>query len=326
MGNIYYRRYNFKEFIDKNSFYSFTNSNIINLLNLLRTTTGGTLCGAVSVDEDGGKVDLVVAVVLVLQQHHVLVLDGGDLPAGVRPDLGAAHVDRDDQEDQADPRPPVHQTEAEGVLGPHEAEEESEDLKEGHGDDHHLDGGGVHLVVDLAPGVDEGQVVLVHEVLEEEVDEAEGSDEGAGHGEHDDHGEDQHHPGVLVSEPELVLDGLPDGGSVGLAPGDADLEEVVEDLAEPDELQTGADEGGGDDVVDEEGPAIREEDALPVKVPVPDKVVEVRVRGGEAKCGEDDDHEEEIPEGLLHDGMVLPRPGPVPHQQVRPADQNLVSR
>ena len=94
----------------------------------------------------------------------------------------------------------------------------------------------------------------------------------------------------------------------------------------PDQLQTGPDHGGGDDVVDEEGPAVREEDALPVKVPVPDKVVEVRVRGGEAEGGEDDDHEEEIPECLLHDGMVLPGPGPVPHQQVRPADQNLVSR
>ena len=88
------------------------------------------MCGAVSVDEDGRKVDLVMAVVLVLQQHDVLVLDRGDLPAGVGPDLGTAHVDCDDQEDQADPRPPVHQAEAEGVLRPHEAEEEGEDLKE----------------------------------------------------------------------------------------------------------------------------------------------------------------------------------------------------
>ena len=37
-----------------------------------------------------------MTVLFVLPQHHVLVLDGGYLPADVGPDLGAAHVQGDD--------------------------------------------------------------------------------------------------------------------------------------------------------------------------------------------------------------------------------------
>ena len=59
-------------------------------------------------------------------------------------------------------------------------------------------------------------------------------------------------------------------------------------------------------------------------IPVPDEVVEVCVCvwGGEAEGGEDDDHEEEISEGLHHDGVILAWPGPMVYQQVRQADQN----
>ena len=76
------------------------------------------------VDEDGGKVDVVMSVVLVVQQHDLLVLDGGDLTTKVGPDLSAAHVDGDDQEDEADPRPPVHHGEVEVILRLHEVEDE----------------------------------------------------------------------------------------------------------------------------------------------------------------------------------------------------------
>ena len=48
------------------------------------------------VDEDGGKVDVVMSVVLVFQEHDLLVLDGGDLTTSVGPDLSAAHVNSDD--------------------------------------------------------------------------------------------------------------------------------------------------------------------------------------------------------------------------------------
>ena len=115
-----------------------------------------------------------------------------------------------------------------------EAEDDHEELEQCHGHNHEVDGERVHLLVDLAARVHEGEVVPVHEVLEHEVEEAEGCDEGTGHGEHDDHGEDEHHPGVLLPEPELVLDSLPDGGGVRLAAGHADLHQVPEQLREPD--------------------------------------------------------------------------------------------
>ena len=115
-----------------------------------------------------------------------------------------------------------------------EAEDDHEELEQRHGHDHEVDGERVHLLVDLAARVHEGEVVPVHEVLEHEVEEAEGCDEGAGHGEHDDHGEDEHHPGVLLPKPELVLDRLPDGGGVRLAAGHTDLHQVPEQLREPD--------------------------------------------------------------------------------------------
>ena len=37
-----------------------------------------------------------MTILLVLPQHHVLILDGRDLPADVGPDLGTAHVQGDD--------------------------------------------------------------------------------------------------------------------------------------------------------------------------------------------------------------------------------------
>ena len=74
----------------------------------------------------------------------------------------------------------------------------------------------------------------------------------------------------------------------------------------PDELQAGADDSGGDDVVDKESPAVRQKDAVPVEAPVLQEIVKVSVRGGEAKGREDDDHEEKIPEGLGHYGIILP--------------------
>ena len=81
-------------------------------------------CVGLVVDEDGGKVDVVMSVVLVLQEHDLLVLDGCDLTTSVGPDLSAAHVDGDDQEDEADPRPPVHHGEVEVILRLHKVEDE----------------------------------------------------------------------------------------------------------------------------------------------------------------------------------------------------------
>ena len=178
-----------------------------------------------------------MTVLLVLPQHHVLVFDGTDLATRVGPDLRAAHVQSDDEETQRHLGP--HVQGAEGLLqGPDVAEDDHEELEQRHGHDDKVDGSGVHLLVDPAPSVDEGEVVSVHQVLEDEVEETEGCDEGTGEGEHDHHGEDQHHPGVLLPEPELVLDRLPDSWSVRLAARPADLNEIPEQLRESDQLQT----------------------------------------------------------------------------------------
>ena len=72
-----------------------------------------------------------MTVLLILQQHRVLVLDGGDLPAGVGPDLGAAHVQGDDEQDQRDRGPQVLVQAPVAVQGSDEAEDDHEELEQG---------------------------------------------------------------------------------------------------------------------------------------------------------------------------------------------------
>ena len=80
-------------------------------------------CVGLVVDEDGGKVDVVMSVVLVLNEHPPLVLDGGDLTASAGPDLSAADVDGDDQEGEAGICLPAHQGKVEEILTHHEVED-----------------------------------------------------------------------------------------------------------------------------------------------------------------------------------------------------------
>ena len=71
-----------------------------------------------------------MTVLLILQQHRVLVLDGGDLPAGVGPDLGAAHVQGDDEQAQRDRGPQVLVQAPVAVQGSDEAEDDHEELEQ----------------------------------------------------------------------------------------------------------------------------------------------------------------------------------------------------
>ena len=105
------------------------------------------------------------------------------------------------------------------------------------------------FLVDLAPFVDESEIVAIHKVLEDEVEAAKGGDEGAGDGEHDDHRKDQHHPRVLLSKSEFIPNVLaistrevskymrPDcfsyDWSVCLAPGHTNLDEIPKQLWKP---------------------------------------------------------------------------------------------
>ena len=57
--------------------------------------------------------------------------------------------------------------------------------------------------------------VPVHVVLGDEEQQPEGRDERARERVHHRHAEEEHHPGVLLTEAKLVLDGRADGGGVG---------------------------------------------------------------------------------------------------------------
>ena len=122
----------------------------------------------------------------------------------------------------------------------------------------------MQLVVNLTGGVDEGEVVFVHHVLENEVEKAKWGDERAGEREHDHQCEDVQYSSVLVTESELVPTRLPDGRCVRLTAGETDLQKVVGDIPEPHQLQSRPYQGGGDHVVDEESINFKAEDALPV--------------------------------------------------------------
>ena len=75
--------------------------------------------------------------------------------------------------------------------------------------------------------------MFIHKVFQNEVEAAEGCDERTGDGEDDDHGKYQHHPGVMLSEPELQPDVPPDGGDLRLASREADLDQIPEQLGKP---------------------------------------------------------------------------------------------
>ena len=70
-----------------------------------------------------------MTILVVLPYHHVLILDGGDLPAGVGPDLGAANVQGDDEQAQRDRRPQVLVQDPGAVQGSDEAEDDHEQLE-----------------------------------------------------------------------------------------------------------------------------------------------------------------------------------------------------
>ena len=52
-------------------------------------------------------------------------------------------------------------------------------------------------------------------MLEDEVEAAKGGDERAGDAVHHHHGEEKHHPGILLTKPELVGNGTPGEGGWG---------------------------------------------------------------------------------------------------------------
>ena len=109
-----------------------------------------------------------MTILLILPQHHILVLDGGDLPAGVGPDLGAAHVQGDDEQAQRDLGPQVQGAEL-AVQGSDEAEDDHEELEQRNRHDDKVDSKGMNFLIDFTPCIDKCQIVSVHEMFEDEV-------------------------------------------------------------------------------------------------------------------------------------------------------------
>ena len=57
-------------------------------------------------------IDLIMTIMWIILDQSILVLDGTDLPAGVGPDLGAANVDRHNEQDEGHLGSPVQITQA----------------------------------------------------------------------------------------------------------------------------------------------------------------------------------------------------------------------
>ena len=163
-------------------------------------------------------------------------------------------------------------------------------------------------------------------MLDDEVEEAEGSDEGTDDGVADRESEDQKHPGVIDSERELVEDCSSDGGNLSFRLGPAQSEGVHEELRDPHDLQAGPYQGTGGDVVDKESAVVREEDALPVDAVIRISVIILVFLDDSfqkcSQCGladgwQNEDHEEKIAKDFPHDPQILHRSPPVSETPVR---------
>ena len=95
-----------------------------------------------------GDADLIMTIILILSQENITVGDGTDLPAGVGPDLSAAHVEGENEETNGHLAPQVESLDV-GVQGPDHREHDHDQLQQSHGHDHEMYGGGVDLLVYL---------------------------------------------------------------------------------------------------------------------------------------------------------------------------------
>ena len=88
----------------------------------------------------------------IISQQNILVLDGTDLPAGVGPDLSAAHIECQNEETNGHLAPQVESLDVR-VEAPDHREDDHDQLEQSHGHYHEMDSCGVDLLVDLTPVV-----------------------------------------------------------------------------------------------------------------------------------------------------------------------------
>merc|ERR1711872_511674 len=90
------------------------------------------------------------------------------------------------------------------LLVPHRVEEQQAKLLDQQRDDDTVDRTTMDVLVDFGTLVGKIDVVAVHPVLHDHVEEAEGGDEGADDRVGDGEGEDEEHPAVVDSEREFA--------------------------------------------------------------------------------------------------------------------------
>jgi len=204
------------------------------------------------------------------------------------------------------------------LLVPHRVEEQQAELLDQQRDDDTVDRTTMDVLVDLGTLVGKVDVVAVHPVLHDHVEEAEGGDEGADDRVGDGEGEDEEHPAVVDPEGEFVDNRLPHRADLRLGSCQQESSNVEDQFREPDDLESRPYERAGDHVVDEEGAVVREEDALPVDpLPTLGGIVRLDHRLNEsadrrqADGGKDEHHEEQVAEHLPHDPEVFNRSAPM---------------
>ena len=115
-----------------------------------------------------------------------------------------SHEEKREDGEHGDAEDGSGREEAPAILAPHRVEEHENELLDKERDTDAVDSAAVDVLVDLGPLVGEVDVVPVHSVLHDKVEQAEGSDEGTDDGVGDPHGKYQKHPAVIVPEHELV--------------------------------------------------------------------------------------------------------------------------
>lgn len=104
--------------------------------------------------------------------------------------------------------------------------------------------------------------MLVVEVLQQKINQSEGRDEWTGQRVDRRHGENHHRPRVVNAEDELNHDGLADVRRFRCASRRQDSVDVHDEVGKANQLEGGADEGHGDDVIHEESTAVGQENAF----------------------------------------------------------------
>jgi len=150
------------------------------------------------------------------------------------------------------------------VLATNSVEEEQTELLDEKRDGNAIDGTTVDILVDLRPLVGEVDVVSVHSVLHDHVEESEGSNQRADDGVGDREGENEQEPAVVDPERKLVDDSFPHRADFRLGAREAESHRVHDQLRKSDELEPRPHQSRSGDVVDEKSPIIRQKDALPV--------------------------------------------------------------